>query len=159
MPFTGTPSTVLLTPELAGRFGGEAFGRVLLLALREHREELLSALAAVPMKPNTRYQAAGTARTRLTFRPEPSTWHELRLFARTFNVSICFVVSVLLTLAFNGVGTPSRLTIPPRLERYMELWATERFGVYTGRIEQTFSFRLPPEIRAMSAFQFWARDV
>ncbi len=158
LPYSGTPSTILVETDVAGRLAGESVGQVLLLAVREHREALLAELAAVPVKANTRYQPNGVARARIIFRPDPSTWHELRRFARSFNVSICFVVSALLRISFEGVGTPSPLRIPPRLVRSMELWATERFSVYSGRIKRTFSFRLPPEIRELSSFQFWARD-
>lgn len=156
LPRSARPSTLWVKPEFVGllRWGP---GRELRVYTRLYRLALIEALRTIPARANTRYQVKGSY-VRLNFRPDPETWHELRRYARTFNVSICFVVSVLLDMVSKNAGVPTPLKIHPRIFTHMELFTCERFGVYSGRVITEVRLRIPPEIRALGAFEYWSRD-
>lgn len=155
LPYAARPSTILVDAAGVAFLAGSPIGLQLRVMLRAHRAALVLQLAKLPMYVNVRYQDPGIPRVRLTFRPDPESWHELRQFSRTFNVSICFVVTLLLDLARRGVGTPSGMRVPPKLMRSLEIFSFERFALYSGRIHKSFSIRIPPEIVQSPMFPFW----
>lgn len=157
LPYGARPSTILVDSAAISLLSGKSVGRQLRFFLRAHRSVLIAELTKLPQYVNTRYQDAGVARLRVTFRPDPESWHELRQFSRSFNVSICFVVSLLLELARRDVGTPSGIQVPPRLVRSLEIFATERFGLYSGKIRKSLTLRIPPEIVESPMYPFWIK--
>lgn len=109
------------------------------------QQKLPSLIAHVRQRPRTTYQPSSSDLIRWNLRIHTRVWLQLKVLARGLNISICFLVSLLLSLArelsSRTVNWKVKPSVAIRLEEWLVLsvgrivrrvWVDKRLNVDTG---------------------------
>lgn len=94
------------------------------------QQRLPSLIARVRQRPRTRYQPSSSDLTRWNFRIHTRVWLQLKVLARGMNISICFLVSILLSLVLELGSRTGNWKVKPSVAIRLE----ERLVMSVGRI-------------------------